>query len=132
MLTADRYLISPTNGWKGLHYLKVFYGWLSGALNDHMVSSDVTPSRSIVIVEFLTSYSRHRAEVPDSLKRELETLDVLRQRHLEALIENFDVAGRDLSEPKPLHCCQVMLESMVPYSDLLCIHPDLRNSEYSN
>ncbi len=113
---------------ESLQCLKAFYGWVSGALN----SSDVTPSRSIVIGESLTYYSRIRAKVPESLKRELETLDVLRQRFLENLIENADVAGRNLSEPKPRHCCGIMLESMVSYSDLLCIHPDLRDSMYQN
>lgn len=132
MLTADRYLILPTNNGAGPQYLKVFYGWLSGALDDQLICPDVTPSESIVIGEFLTCCSQNRAEVSDSLKREFETLDQMRQRHLETLIENLDVAVQDLSKPADRHYYQVALDSMIPFSDLLSIHPNLRNSTCSN
>lgn len=127
-LTVNRYLLSTLTSATSLQYLEVLYGWLSDALNDEVISSDVTPARSIVFTVILASFFRNRTEFPESLIRELETLDILRHRHLECLIGNSNVAGRDLLEPKPRHECATMLEHMLSYADLLCIHPDLRSS----
>lgn len=128
MLIVDRYLILPHNNGTGPKYFKVFYGWLSGASEDQLICPNVTPSKSIVIGEFLTCCSRHRAEVSDSLQREFETLDELRQQHLEALLEHLDVAEGHLFEPRDRYHYLAVLDTMILYSDLLSIHPDLRKS----
>lgn len=77
---------------------------------------------------FLEFYLRQSAEFPDSLKKELHTIDVLRQRHLQTLIEGTDEISRSPYSPKFRYGNGLILEMMVPYSDLLSIHPDLRNS----
>ena len=81
----------------------------------------------MVIEVALTSYYRHRDEVPESLKRELETLNHLRLRHLDILIEKSDdLAGED--DYRSQHTYGTAIDSMTSYPDLLCVHPNLRQS----
>lgn len=111
-----------------LRYLKSFYGWLSGWLGDGIDTSNFTLPRSLVTGIFLEFYRRQSAEFPNSIKKEIHTIDVLRQRHLQTLIDGTDAIPPSPCHPRFRYGYGLMLEMMVPYSDLLCIHPDLRNS----
>lgn len=126
-LTLYRYWFSDLAG-ESLQYLKIFYGWLSRQLDDDAVNYQGNSSRSVVIGAALELYSRHRKNVSGSLDRELQTIDMLRQRHLEDLLENCNSSQDKLLDRRCRHSLGVALEYMVPYSDLLCIHPELRES----
>lgn len=97
-----------------------------------MNHSDFRLPRSLAIGTILEFYRRHSAELPDSLKKELHAIDVLRQQHLETIL-GFEIGmGSHPLLPRERHCYGLMLEMMVPYSDLLCIHPELRSGMRSD
>ena len=73
----------------------------------------------------LTHFSRHRDELPDSLKP--AGLDTTRQYHLQSILNCLDgLDETSLTEPERRHSCGVNLECLAGYSDLLAIHPNLR------
>ena len=74
----------------------------------------------------LTQFSLHRNNLPSSLKP-LE-LDTTRHYHLGNVLQCLnDLGWISLEHPERRHNCEVNLECLAGYTDLLAIHPDLQD-----
>lgn len=101
---------------------------MAQALENHYKNDTTcTVAVSALFEESLNGFSRHGAELPDSLKTVLARLDTTRQHHLESVLKCFDgLTETRLDHPECRHSCRVNLECLAGYSDLLAIHPNLR------
>ena len=87
---------------------------------------------SAVIEISLNAYSRHRIDFPELLKPSLETLDISRQCHLEIILKSLETSSlQETDHPGTRHDYSVNLECLVGYPDLLFIHPQHAESQYS-
>lgn len=100
---------------------------MAQSLEDHYKNeSACTTAFSALFEVSLNHFSRHREELPDTLKP--VGLDTTRQYHLESILKCLDaVDGSRLDEPERRHSCGVNLECLAGYSDLLAIHPNLQD-----
>ena len=86
--------------------------------------------------EILNAYAKRRDNLPTSLAPIRETLDATRLYHLETILRRLGKNPRQwesqgsysLKAPHQRHRLGVDLECLAGYSELLCIHPALRES----
>jgi len=89
-----------------------------------------TTTVSSIIELSLNAYSQHRTDASGSLKLSVETLDTLRQHHLEIILKTLEQQSIEhLGSCENRHYHSVNLECLVGYSELLTIHPRLRESK---
>ena len=88
--------------------------------------STCTIALSALLEVSLNKLSHHRDKLPDSVKQ--EELDTARHYHLECILKHLDkLNGPGFNEPERRHSYGVNLECLAGYSDLLAIHPNLRD-----
>ena len=121
------YLFSTLDQKISIEYLQAFYGQMAHSL-EHCYKNDstCTIALSALFEVSLNQLSRHRDELPDSVKQ--EELDTTRQYHLECILNDLDnLNGSGFNEPERRHSYGVNLECLAGYSDLLAIHPNLHD-----
>lgn len=121
------YLFSTLDQQSSIHYLQTLYLQMAQSLEDHYKNeSACTTAFSALFEVSLNHFSRHREDLPDTLKP--VGLDTTRQYHLESILKCLDDVDRShLNEPERRHSCGVNLECLAGYSDLLAIHPHLQD-----
>ena len=128
LLTLDfSYLFSTLDQNSSVQYLHTFYGQIAHCLEDHYRNdTPCTIAFSTMCEASLTQFSRHRNNLPSSLKP-LE-LDNTRQYHLANVLQCLNNVGWiSLEHPEHRHSCIVNLECLAGYTDLLAIHPNLQD-----
>ena len=86
--------------------------------------------------ELLNAYAERRDSLSYSLGPSLRNLDATRLYHLETILRRLGKNPRQwesqgaysLKTPGQRHRLGVFLECLAGYSELLCIHPSLRES----
>lgn len=99
---------------------------MAQSLEDHYKNNiSYTMAFSTLFEVSLNQFFRHRNNLPDSLRP--AGLDTTRQYHLESILKCLDGLDRtSLDKSERRHICGVNLECLAGYSDLLSIHPNLR------
>ena len=126
LILIFRYLFSTLDQESSVQYLRNLYGQMARSLEDHY-QNDITctVALSTLFEVSLDHFSRHRDDLPDSLRP--AGLDTTRQYHLEIILKCLDgLDETSLDKPERRHSCAVNLECLASYSDLLAIHPNLR------
>ena len=121
------YLFSTLDQQSSVQYLHTFYRQIAHCLEDHYRNdTPCTIAFSTVCEASLTQFSLHRKNLPNSLK--LLELDTTRHYHLRNVLQCLnDLGWISLEHPERRHHCEVNLECLAGYTDLLAIHPDLQD-----
>ena len=125
--TILSYLFSTLDQKSSIQYLQAFYGQMAHSLEHHYKNdSTCTIALSALFEVSLNQLSHHRDELPDSVKQ--EDLDTTRQYHLECILKDLNNLNEPkFNDPERRHSYGVDLDCLAGYSDLLAIHPNLRD-----